>query len=254
MRMRRLPALAAFVSLNLIWPATFAAANSDAAHSLAAKFAGAHDSAAEKTPAATVNPDTANGVARSLNAGDGQSTAPSANDQAIQDSGEQLTPEDVRQAFERRKQETDQKSQDALIKSVEERTRAIERLLERTSEASWQTDVNTDAPSPEATVSAGEAVIELEPAASAAGSQEVAPGVQAVTAKSAVPLEESGAFPAALPEPPPQPEVPVREIEKPTFALGASKELLKGLGNPAGGASRATILMIMEPGGKGIRR
>lgn len=225
-----------------------AKANDSDAHSLADKFAGAHE---PKSPAKATGPQNP-GVTQTRETAAGKVV-----------DGE-LTSDDVRDAFEQRKQDSDLKQHEALIESIEERTKAIERLLDQTDDASWQSDVIV-APEPaKDRVTLPEADQAAAPSASdeaeAAGldattSTDTALGVgKTLGVETADDRSEGLAVPKLSGSDAPKPDDERREIERPAYALGGPRNVVREVSKAASLGGRATVLLLIEPGNKGIRR
>lgn len=219
-----------------------AKANDSDAHSLADKFAGAHE---PKSPAKATGAQNA-GVSQTRETAAGKVV-----------DGE-LTPDDVRDAFEQRKQDSDLKQHEALIESIEERTKAIERLLDQTDDASWQSDV-TVAPEPaEASATLPEADQAAAPSASeeaeAAGLDATTSTDMALGAETADDRGEGLVAPELTGHDAQKPDDARREIERPAYALGGPRNVVREVSKAASLGGRATVLLLIEPGNKGIRR
>lgn len=178
-----------------------------------------------------------------------------------------IQAKEVEGAFKVRSQETDLKTTDQILDSIEARTKAIEALLEKSTSDKW--DVNVGKP---ATV-----VIQKTPttpisAAPEAQSPDADPGVTsplletwAATTNPATPLtpttpvtdplfgadittqSESGVEPD-------QPPHETTELPNPAYALGGPANLRYGLEEASNILSTATVLLKMEPGNTGLRR
>jgi hypothetical protein len=241
--------------------ASVSIAGDNKAHSLAERFAGAHEPNATGSKPATSE----------LKAASDANTA----------GATPLTTEDVEKAFEQRKQAEALKRHDELISSIEDRTRAIERLLEKTEEQSWHSEVTANPATAPLTNRNAQAVskspsdtTETAQQAAQMASEDAPDGGRTETLNAAdlgKPMTSNVSDTATprplapplaavideiLPEQDPAPTsgTVAREIDPPTYALGAPRDLGQGLAQAAVDSSRATVLLIMEPGNKGIRR
>ena len=162
------------------------AGNAQNAHGLAEQFANAHKTKPSKNPA----PD-------------------------------KIKPSEVQGAVQMQSQEAEMKSTDALLDSIEARTKAIEDLLKRTEPQPWDVQISSpDVSQPQT------------PAQSLPGARitdRIGPTAPATTKD-------------------------VFELPQPSYALGRSAAQLSGLTEASDIMTKATVLLKMTPGEKGLRR
>lgn len=131
-----------------------------------------------------------------------------------------MQPREVEGAIRARGYESDVKTTDALLDSIEARTRAVEKLLEKTKTPSWDATITQQ-------------------------DQQNPGAAQIKTEENSEKLSEQG-------ETAP---IQVRtELPQPTYALSGGAHMRSGLTAVADVLNKATVLLQMQPGKKGIRR
>lgn len=169
----------------------------------------------------------------------------------------------VEGAFKVRSQETDLKTTDQILESIEARTKAIEALLEKSSNEKW--DVNVGKPAtvviqktPSTAIEPKVVTPNVQPGTSdatpdawAATTKPISPsdqlqpplGIDAVVlGDGAVTAEETG------------PTEDMTELPTPRYALGGPATLRDGLEEASSILTTATVLLKMKPGNTGLRR
>ena len=220
---------------------TQALADDSGAHSLAERFAGAH---VEKAP-----------LAKSKGA---------------------ISAEQVEDVFEARKGHTDLERTDQILQSIEARTKTIEDLLEKSAQNSLSTpstETNTQnilsfddkASSQSEDASDKNAVTDVQ-SAIASPMHEIAtdkgrPSIATPEITKSAP-EGASAPVAAAAEllTPSEPQAPldatanVTELPEPGYALGGPANVVRGISEASSLMRSATVLLVLQPGDKGIRR
>lgn len=167
-----------------------AANDADTAHRLAHQFANAHENEVSQKP-----------------------------------THDSIEPEQVEGAIQRRKHETEFKTTDQILNSVEARTKAIEDLLRKSELAAW--DAETYVSEPQAT-------------------ERDRKSRDAVDASPSAPVPDRDAQQHNDPD--------VFDLPEPSYALGGPATLRSGLTEASELMTSATVLLKIKPGNKGLRR
>jgi len=234
--------------LTVVVPPTSFANEPQDAHAMAQQFANAHKSKPKK-----LNPKDA------------------------------IQPQQVEGAFEVRSQESELKTTDQILESIEARTEAIEALLEESTSDKWnvyvgkpatvivqvspeaKADVATATPDTQASIRVPQAttkVIAPQPSASSARSKDIpSPDWAATTERAPSQNDDQATLRDDTPTPviadtstKPDGAPDVTELPEPGYALGGPGNLRYGLEEASSILSTATVLLKMEPGNTGLRR
>lgn len=182
-----------------------------------------------------------------------------------------IEPKEVEGAVKVRRQESELKTTDQILDSIEARTKAIESLLAQSASDKW--DVRAGKPD-SVVIQSEPAVVKTETAAtpdvskpdqatedngpwaattSPTLSTTLDPALNVQDTDNA-PVEANAPVHAESNDLPEGTASDTIELPQPGYALGGPENLRQGLTEAADILSTATVLLIMKPGNKGLRR